>query len=112
MNFFKNLLLYAKMVKFSHTLFALPFAGISFLLAYLESTLDTGDLLRIGALVLVCMVSARSAAMGFNRYVDSEIDEKTHAPKTGKSLPEKFPNFRLSSLLVCPRLYLSLLVSL
>ncbi|TGL45151.1 UbiA-like polyprenyltransferase [Leptospira perdikensis] len=93
MNFFKNLILYAKMVKFSHTLFALPFAGISFILAYLESTLDTGDLLRIGALVLVCMVSARSAAMGFNRYVDSEIDEKN--PRTQN---REIPSGKISKL--------------
>jgi 4-hydroxybenzoate polyprenyltransferase len=80
MNFLKNLLLYAQMVKFSHTLFALPFAGISFVLAYLESSLELGDLLRIFFLTILCMVSARSAAMGFNRYVDSEIDEKN--PRT------------------------------
>ncbi|MDF3818306.1 putative 4-hydroxybenzoate polyprenyltransferase [Leptospira sp. 96542] len=80
MKFFKNLVLYGQMVKFSHTLFAMPFAGICFLLAYLESPLESGDLLRIALLCLVCLVSARSAAMGFNRYVDAEIDEKN--PRT------------------------------
>lgn len=68
------------MIKFSHTLFALPFAGISFLLAYLESPLEMNDLIRIGLLCILCMFSARSAAMGFNRYVDAEIDEKN--PRT------------------------------
>ncbi len=68
------LLAYGRMIKFSHTLFALPFAGLSFLLAYLESSLDTRDLIRLAVLCSVCMFSARSAAMGFNRYVDSEID--------------------------------------
>jgi 4-hydroxybenzoate polyprenyltransferase len=70
------------MIKFSHTLFALPFAGISFILAYLESPLEMHDLIRIGILSILCMFSARSAAMGFNRYVDAEIDEKN--PRTEK----------------------------
>ncbi|GBF49810.1 prenyltransferase [Leptospira ryugenii] len=80
MKFIHNLVLYGKMIKFSHTLFALPFAAISFVLAYLESPLEMNELMRIGFLCLVCMVSARSAAMGFNRYVDAEIDEKN--PRT------------------------------
>jgi 4-hydroxybenzoate polyprenyltransferase len=82
MKIFRNLILYGKMIKFSHTLFALPFAGISFLLAYLESPLEFNDLIRIGLLCILCMFSARSAAMGFNRYVDAEIDEKN--PRTEK----------------------------
>lgn len=80
MKIFRNLILYGKMIKFSHTLFALPFAGISFVLAYLESPLEMNDLIRIGLLSILCMFSARSAAMGFNRYVDAEIDEKN--PRT------------------------------
>jgi 4-hydroxybenzoate polyprenyltransferase len=72
---------YLKMIQFSHTLFALPFAGIAFILAYLESTQPTPEVIRILILVLVCMVSARSAAMGFNRYVDAEIDAKNERTK-------------------------------
>ncbi|TGN19939.1 UbiA-like polyprenyltransferase [Leptospira idonii] len=93
MKFFKNLILYGQMVKFSHTLFALPFAGISFILAYLESSLETADLIRIGFLIVICMVSARSAAMGFNRYVDSEIDEKN--PRTEN---REIPSGKISKL--------------
>lgn len=74
MRLLNTVLAYGRMIKFSHTLFALPFAGLSFLLAYLQSSLDTKDLIRLGVLCSVCMFSARSAAMGFNRYVDSEID--------------------------------------
>jgi 4-hydroxybenzoate polyprenyltransferase len=81
------------MIKFTHTLFALPFAGISFLLAYLESSLENGDLLRIGFLCILCMVSARSAAMGFNRYVDAEIDERN--PRTEK---REIPSGKISKI--------------
>ncbi|MCU0823960.1 MAG: putative 4-hydroxybenzoate polyprenyltransferase [Leptospira sp.] len=93
MKFLKNIILYAKMIKFSHSLFALPFAGISFVLAYLESSLEWGDLLRIFLLIIVCMVSARSAAMGFNRYVDAEIDEKN--PRTKE---REIPSGKISKL--------------
>ncbi|MCZ8157287.1 MAG: putative 4-hydroxybenzoate polyprenyltransferase [Leptospira sp.] len=93
MRFFQNLRTYASMIKFTHTLFALPFAGISFLLAYLESSLENGDLLRIGFLCILCMVSARSAAMGFNRYVDAEIDERN--PRTEK---REIPSGKISKI--------------
>ncbi len=93
MKIFRNLILYGKMIKFSHTLFALPFAGISFLLAYLESPLEVNDIIRIGILCVVCMFSARSAAMGFNRYVDAEIDEKN--PRTEK---REIPSGKISKL--------------
>lgn len=66
------------LVKFSHTLFALPFAIVGFFLAYriTEVVFPIGKLL----LVILCMVFARSAAMGFNRYIDRKIDERN--PRT------------------------------
>lgn len=65
------------LVKFSHTIFALPFALLGFFLA----VLDNGEL-RWQQLVLVilCMVFARSAAMAFNRWQDRDIDLKN--PRT------------------------------
>lgn len=63
---------YLSLVKFSHTIFALPFALIGFFMA-----IRTGDAefsLSTFLLVLVCMVMARSAAMAFNRYIDREFD--------------------------------------
>ncbi len=71
---------YGKMVKFSHTIFALPFAGISVLLALPITPYKGSELLKILSLVLICMVSARNAAMGFNRSLDSDIDAKN--PRT------------------------------
>ena len=69
---------YLSLIKFSQTIFALPFALIGFFLA----TLHYGGELSWGlfVLVLLCMVFARSAAMAFNRYLDREIDEKN--PRT------------------------------
>lgn len=86
MKLWQTVLAYGRMIKFSHTLFALPFAGISFLLAYLQSPLETKDLFRLAILSSVCMFSARSAAMGFNRYVDAEMDGQN--PRTeGREIP-------------------------
>ena len=67
---------YFSLVKISHTVFALPFALIGFSLAIHE----TGDphYLRLLILVLMCVFFARNAAMGFNRFVDREIDRKNH----------------------------------
>jgi 4-hydroxybenzoate polyprenyltransferase len=64
---------YLSLVKFSHTLFALPFALIGFFLA---STLTEESISwKLLGLVILCMVFARSAAMAFNRYADKEIDK-------------------------------------
>ncbi len=63
---------YLSLIKFSHTIFALPFALLGFFLATVE--LQTVIDWRIFLLVLLCMVFARSAAMAFNRYLDRDID--------------------------------------
>ena len=69
MNSVKN---YLSLVKFSHTIFAMPFAIIGFFLAiqYDNVQLDWQLLLY----VILCMVFARNAAMGFNRFIDRKID--------------------------------------
>lgn len=63
---------YLSLVTFSHTIFALPFAVIGFTLGVLapDGAFSWTDFL----LVLGCMVTARSAAMGFNRLVDADFD--------------------------------------
>jgi 4-hydroxybenzoate polyprenyltransferase len=94
---------YLSLIKFSHTIFALPFALIGFVLGIqyvrqhpvspfatqwnLNATVgwSTGNInwnqivLRF-ALVLICMITARSAAMAFNRYLDRSFDAKN--PRT------------------------------
>lgn len=69
---------YLSLVKFSHTIFALPFALIGFFLAYKVHNYDFS--LKLFLLMIVCMVLARSAAMAFNRYLDADIDAKN--PRT------------------------------
>lgn len=66
-----------EMIRFSHTLFALPFAILAAVMAWAANWQETQsagfpwwDLLGI----VVCMVFARSAAMAFNRLVDQKID--------------------------------------
>ena len=85
---------YLSLIKFSHTIFALPFALIGFFLAAKHRIVEhngffawnsTGmgtqkPIWLILVLVLFCMVFARSAAMAFNRYLDRDIDAQN--PRT------------------------------
>ena len=69
---FKSLKNYFSLVKFSHTVFAMPFAMIGFSLAVL---LDKNDFsARLLLLIILCMIFARNAAMGFNRLADKRFD--------------------------------------
>jgi 4-hydroxybenzoate polyprenyltransferase len=73
---------YARMIKLSHSVFALPFALASAILASAGSGLAPRTLFWI----VVAMVGARSAAMGFNRLADQAIDARN--PRTaGRELP-------------------------
>ena len=69
---------YLSLIKFSHTIFAMPFALLGFFLGTLE--IGQGISWRLFGLVVLCMVFARSAAMAFNRYLDRHIDIKN--PRT------------------------------
>lgn len=66
----RKLTTYFSFVRFSHSVFALPFALTGALLAWRERPFSWA---QVGWIVL-CMVSARSAAMGFNRLVDAGFD--------------------------------------
>ena len=69
---------YLSLIKFSHTVFALPFALVGFFLAnYLEGKTPS---LIVLSFIGLCMIFARSAAMAFNRYLDRDIDAKN--PRT------------------------------
>src|SRR5262245_16618293 len=67
---FRRLTDILSMIRFSHTLLALPFAVVSALLAWRAEPFRWLDLVGI----LLCMVLARSAAMAFNRLADRRID--------------------------------------
>ena len=65
----RKLRIILEMIKFEHTIFALPFAVMSMFLA----SRGIPQLDKIGW-ILVAMVGARSCAMSFNRIVDADID--------------------------------------
>ena len=77
---------YLELVRFSHTIFALPFAVMSTLLAFARggdpwyATGSAAALVRPCVGIIVCMVAARTAAMAFNRLVDRTIDAEN--PRT------------------------------
>lgn len=69
----RNLSNYTKLVKFEHTIFALPFALMGFFFAIQENSIALPFKLLV--LVILCMIFARNAAMGFNRFLDRKIDK-------------------------------------
>jgi len=66
----RKLTTYLSFVRFSHSVFALPFALTGALLAWRDHPFSWSQV----AWIVVCMVSARSAAMGFNRLADARHD--------------------------------------
>ncbi|MCA9060758.1 MAG: UbiA family prenyltransferase, partial [Planctomycetaceae bacterium] len=71
---------FLELIRFSHTVFALPFALLAAILAWAQD--DTQFRVTDLGGILVCMVTARSAAMAFNRLVDRKIDAGN--PRTAK----------------------------
>ena len=69
---------YLSLVKFAHTVFALPFAFVGLFLGLYELSIQGLELDKPWwqslILVILCMVFARNAAMAFNRYIDRDID--------------------------------------
>ncbi len=78
---FAKLKNYLSLVKFSHTIFALPFAFIGFTLAFASHPPEVNFATAL-VKMLLCMVFARSAAMSFNRYLDRKFDALN--PRTAK----------------------------
>ena len=80
MKFWKRLVLTLEMIKFEHSVFALPFALTGALLAFRESHIP-GRIFAWKLLwIVIAMVAARSAAMAFNRILDADIDGRN--PRT------------------------------
>ncbi len=74
---------YLSLIKFSHTIFAMPFALIGFFLASQQYNFEWLTLLY----VVLCMISARSAAMAFNRYIDRDIDKANERTAQLREIP-------------------------
>jgi len=83
-----RLRVYGSFVRFSHSVFALPFALVGALLAMRDAPFDWRRVVWIAC----CMVTARSAAMGFNRVVDARFDARN--PRTAA---REIPAGRMSS---------------
>jgi 4-hydroxybenzoate polyprenyltransferase len=71
-SFFKQVKNYFSLVRFSHTVFAMPFALIGYSLAVSEPEYNFS--IRLLLLIVLCMIFARNAAMGFNRLADKKYD--------------------------------------
>ena len=74
---------YLSLIKFSHTIFAMPFALIGFFLATKSNEFEWMTLLY----VVLCMIFARSAAMAFNRYIDRHIDAANSRTAQVREIP-------------------------
>ncbi|MCL6551359.1 MAG: UbiA family prenyltransferase, partial [Acidothermus cellulolyticus] len=95
MTMWARLRLYASFVRIGHSVFALPFALVGALLAARATPLTWE---RVGW-ILGAMVTARSAAMGFNRLVDAEFDRLN--PRTAsRELPRGLMTRREAALFV------------
>ncbi|MBK8271245.1 MAG: UbiA family prenyltransferase [Planctomycetes bacterium] len=79
MSAFATLRTWGDMIKFSHSVFALPFALVATFLAGRNMPGGTPTLFQF-ALIVICMVAARSFAMTFNRIADAKIDARN--PRT------------------------------
>jgi 4-hydroxybenzoate polyprenyltransferase len=105
MPFARQLRVVLEMIKFEHTLFALPFALMGMMLAA-----EGWPSWRVVGWILVAMVGARSAAMGFNRLVDREIDAAN--PRTAsRALPAGLVTPRFVALFVVASVALLMLAS-
>ena len=96
---------YLELVRFSHTIFALPFALMAVILAFqapAPATTSPAEWWRRGLGVLLCMVTARTAAMAFNRLVDRSFDAANprtatrHLPRGDLAVGEVFGLVALS----------------
>jgi 4-hydroxybenzoate polyprenyltransferase len=84
--FIKRLRLTLEMIRFEHSVFALPFALTGALLAFRESGTFVASGWWVLLWIVIAMVGARSAAMAFNRLVDADIDGRNPRTK-GRHLP-------------------------
>jgi 4-hydroxybenzoate polyprenyltransferase len=95
--FFTRIKSYFSLVKFSHTVFAMPFALIGFSLAVSQN--DYSFSLRLLLLIILCMIFARNAAMGFNRIADNRFDALNPRTKN-REIPKGVISTRAATIFV------------
>ena len=94
---------YLSLIRFSHTIFAMPFAMIGFFLGVKEAPFSgAGQVARVFILVILCMVLARSAAMAFNRWLDVKFDALNPRTRLSGRLPRGIIS-KSSALRFCDR---------
>lgn len=94
MNLSARIATWGSLVKFSHSVFALPFALM--MAAVLSRSMQVSPTLLV--LLIVCVVAARTSAMAFNRIIDCEIDRRN--PRTaGREIPKGTVSMREAWLL-------------
>jgi len=95
MSLVERLSVWGSLVAFSHSVFALPFALMMIVLVAGERSVTITQV----ALLIVCVVAARTTAMAFNRYVDAEIDARN--PRTmNREIPAGVVSKRSALLLI------------
>ena len=94
---FRSVKNYFALVRFSHTVFAMPFAMIGFSLGIFKDENDFS--IRMLLLIILCMIFARNAAMGFNRLADRRFDALN--PRTKKrEIPSGIINARAATIFI------------
>jgi putative 4-hydroxybenzoate polyprenyltransferase len=88
---------YLSLVRFGHTVFAMPFALIGFSLAVSQSEYSFS--LRLFLLIILCMIFARNAAMGFNRIIDNRFDALNPRTKN-REIPRGIISVRAATIFV------------
>ncbi len=101
----KSIRTFLDMIKFSHSIFAMPFALIATFLAARAIHLVWPGWIRLGLIVL-CMVLARTFAMTFNRLVDRDFDSRNpRAMRRPSVTGEVSVHFMIITLIVCGLLF-------
>ncbi|MGC1391306.1 MAG: UbiA-like polyprenyltransferase [Bacteroidales bacterium] len=94
---FRSIRDFFSLVKFSHTVFAMPFAFIGFSLAVSKPEFNLS--IRLLVLVILCMVFARNTAMGFNRLADKDYDALNPRTKN-REIPTGIISTRAASIFI------------
>jgi 4-hydroxybenzoate polyprenyltransferase len=94
---FKSVKKYFSFVKFSHTVFAMPFAMIGFSLAVTGGEFHFS--IRLLLLIVLCMIFARNSAMGFNRLADRKFDALNPRTKN-REIPSGIIDTRAASVFI------------
>jgi 4-hydroxybenzoate polyprenyltransferase len=102
----QSIRLFSKLVTLSHSIFALPFACIGFCLG-IKHAPEAFSVYKL-LLMISCMITARSAAMAFNRYIDRNWDGLNPRTKT-RELPsgKLSPGSALGITIVCSMLFIA-----